>query len=284
MALVVIILHLFLIFIIQMNYYGNSLPPYIQGQQPRPILLPQPTNYAYPPPFPPPQDLNVPPPLPSVNPNFLQQPPPQLYPSIPPPFPPWYSQSSVTAPYYPPLQPNYPNTQHYVPEWSSFPQSSSNGRSKIPRLLPSSSDESTKPRKKPHSSSDRKSYRDWEPPAKFPEPISLTPEEIIENEKKTWTRCAPADLFYVRDESNPRLMKGTEKLQRVIDEFENELINRGKKARQSQPKFEDPPVSRKDRNHSGRCGASCKGNGSIFFITSTIYRFCRPLELLRGFI
>ncbi len=31
-------------------------------------------------------------------------------------------------------------------------------------------------------------------PGKLEEYPSLTPEEIIENEKKTWTRCAPADL------------------------------------------------------------------------------------------
>ena len=249
-----------------MNFFGNSLTPYVQNQQTRPILLLQPNSYTYPPPFAPPQDLNIPPPLPGTNPNFLQQPPPQLYPAVPPPFPPWCPPSNITTPYYPPLQTNYPSTQHYPTNWSSITQSSSNDRPKVSRPRPSSSNQNTKPTRKPLSSSDRKSYRDWEPPAKFPEPVSLTAEEIIENEKKTWTRCAPADLFYVRDESDPRLMKGTEKLQCVIDEFENELINRGKKARQNQPKFEDPPVSRKDRNHSGRCGASCKANGYSLFI------------------
>jgi len=259
-----------------MNYYGNSLPPYIHGQQSRPVILPQPNNYSYPPPFPPPQDLNIPPPLPSSNPSFLHQPPPHLYPSVPPPFPPWYAQNNVTAPYYPVLQPSYPPTQHHLTERSSFTHSSINDRPRITRPRPVTSNNSTKLRRKPSNNSDRKSYQDWDPPAKFPEVISLTPEEIIENEKKTWTRCAPADLFYVRDELNPRLMKGTEKLQRVIDEFENELINRGKKAREMQPKFEDPPVYRKDRNHSGHCGASCKANGcflTYLFLYSKYFYF-----------
>ena len=235
-----------------MNYYGNPLPPpYSHSQPPRPILPPQPNDYSYPPPFPP-QDMNVPPPLPPVNPNFLQQPPPHLIP--PRPFQPWYPPRNIsTAPYYPPQQTHYHSIhgthstppvqpkQHYVPERSSFPSIISSDRPKIQRM--------------------RSNKIPTEKKSPVPEPVSLTAEEIIENERKTWTRCAPADLFYVRDENNPRLMKGTDKLQTVIKEFENQLINRGKVARERQPKLAEAVV-RKSRNHGSRCGASCHNNKS----------------------
>ncbi len=94
-------------------------------------------------------------------------------------------------------------------------------------------------------------------PTSAPEEYSsLTAEEIIENEKKTWTRCAPADLYYVRDLENPRLMRGTEKLKFTIDQFRKDLLHRGEDARTMQPKFDYP--SRKNRKHSMQCGGSCK--------------------------
>lgn len=34
---------------------------------------------------------------------------------------------------------------------------------------------------------------------KLEEIAKLKPEQILEQEKKVWTRTAPADLFYVRD-------------------------------------------------------------------------------------
>lgn len=35
---------------------------------------------------------------------------------------------------------------------------------------------------------------------KLEELANMKPEEIVEHEKKVWTRTAPADLYYVRDE------------------------------------------------------------------------------------
>lgn len=35
---------------------------------------------------------------------------------------------------------------------------------------------------------------------KLEELARMKPEEIVEHEKKVWTRTAPADLYYVRDE------------------------------------------------------------------------------------
>lgn len=85
---------------------------------------------------------------------------------------------------------------------------------------------------------------------------SLTPEEIIENEKRTWTRCAPADLYYTRDTDNSRLIHGTAKLQTTIQLFQQKLIDRGEKARKLQPSFDYP--SRKNRKHGLQCSGPCK--------------------------
>ena len=41
--------------------------------------------------------------------------------------------------------------------------------------------------------------------------MKLTPEQITENEKKIWTRSAPADLYYNRDSTNPIVMHSTER-------------------------------------------------------------------------
>jgi ribonuclease-3 len=120
---------------------------------------------------------------------------------------------------------------------------------------------------KPHSSSSSSTRTDYkkshqhsahedEPITPLDEYSSLTPEEIIENEKKTWTRCAPADLYYARDLDNPKLMRGTDKLKATIDQFRIKLLERGDKARTMQPKFDYPP--RKTRRHSAQCGGSCK--------------------------
>ena len=108
------------------------------------------------------------------------------------------------------------------------------------------------PRKSPEEIS--KGLQDAEKlSAKLEEYSNLTPEEIIENEKKTWTRCAPADLYYVRDKDNPNMMQGTEKLKATINEFQVKLIERGEKARARQPKIDNPPrKSHKQGNH--HCG------------------------------
>ena len=41
--------------------------------------------------------------------------------------------------------------------------------------------------------------------------MKLTPEQIKENEKKYWTRSAPADLYYSRDPTNPLVMHSTDR-------------------------------------------------------------------------
>lgn len=138
----------------------------------------------------------------------------------------------------------------------SQPSTSSNSNLKSRISKPVTSSHSSKSRPFPRKSSEEinKGLQDAEKlSAKLEEYSNLTPEEIIENEKKTWTRCAPADLYYVRDKDNPNLMQGTEKLRATIKEFQANLIDRGEKTRALQPKMDNPPRrSHKQGNH--HCG------------------------------
>ena len=80
-----------------------------------------------------------------------------------------------------------------------------------------------------------------EPDKDPPLPLAkLTPEEIIEQEKKVWIRSAPADLYYSRDRENPDIMKATDRSKQLHDHFEEKLIKIGVKAREKWPK-RDPP-------------------------------------------
>lgn len=106
--------------------------------------------------------------------------------------------------------------------------------------------------------SERESSHSTSPEAAVPAAApELTPEEVIEQEKKMWTRCAPADLYYVRSDTNPRLMVGTERLQNITRQVQERLIDRGVKARQQGPAFD--PVRKQPKQHKHRhCGSSCK--------------------------
>ncbi|BES89263.1 ribonuclease III [Nesidiocoris tenuis] len=77
----------------------------------------------------------------------------------------------------------------------------------------------------------------------------MTPEDIIEKEKHFWTRTAPADLYYVRSEDNPKVQKGTEKLLNLCDKFQNELVKRAARAKEANPEYVMPPRKGKIRHH-----------------------------------
>lgn len=66
---------------------------------------------------------------------------------------------------------------------------------------------------------------------KLNELSAMGSEGILENEKKIWTRTAPADLYYYRDENNPKIMKSTAKLQELCITFKKLLIDRAAEAR-----------------------------------------------------
>ena len=66
--------------------------------------------------------------------------------------------------------------------------------------------------------------------------MKLTPEQILQNEKKVWTRSAPADLYYQRDYSNPTVSNATPKLVNLLDRFQSEILDTAKESRIAQPK------------------------------------------------
>lgn len=70
-------------------------------------------------------------------------------------------------------------------------------------------------------------------------------EDILEKEKKIWTRTTPADLYYQRDEENPKIIRGTQRLSKICETFNDELVSRAQKINAIKPKYEPPP--RKNR-------------------------------------
>lgn len=73
----------------------------------------------------------------------------------------------------------------------------------------------------------------------------MTIDDILENEKSIWTRSTPADLFYVRDAENAKIMIGTAKLKQLCEDFEKQLVMRARRVNAEKPKYEPPP--RKNR-------------------------------------
>lgn len=80
---------------------------------------------------------------------------------------------------------------------------------------------------------------------KMEELSRLNQEDILEKEKNIWTRTTPADLYYTRDEENPKIIKATPKLLHLCEVFSENLVLRTKKVNELKPKYEPPP--RKNR-------------------------------------
>ncbi|RLU22040.1 hypothetical protein DMN91_006419 [Ooceraea biroi] len=94
---------------------------------------------------------------------------------------------------------------------------------------------------------------------KLSELSAMGSEGILENEKKIWTRTAPADLYYTRDESNSKIMRSTSKLIELCVTFKKLLIDRAAAARALQPPYEPPPRktrARLCRHKSEACSSS----------------------------
>lgn len=66
-------------------------------------------------------------------------------------------------------------------------------------------------------------------------------DEIIELEKQTWTRSAPADLYYKRSPQNPTLMEATPRLLELCEKFDSDLIQRAERERKNFPSSEPQP-------------------------------------------
>ncbi|XP_076755408.1 ribonuclease 3 drosha [Xylocopa sonorina] len=100
---------------------------------------------------------------------------------------------------------------------------------------------------------------------KMDELSAMGPEGIMENARKVWTRTAPADLYYTRDESNPKIMRGTLKLHELCELFKKILLDRAAGARALQPPYEPPPRktrARLCRHKSEACSSSSSDSDS----------------------
>ncbi|KAK9306258.1 hypothetical protein QLX08_002988 [Tetragonisca angustula] len=100
---------------------------------------------------------------------------------------------------------------------------------------------------------------------KMDELSAMGPEGIMENARKVWTRTAPADLYYSRDDNNPKIMNGTLKLHELCELFKKILLNRAAAARALQPPYEPPPRktrARLCRHKSEACSSSSSDSDS----------------------
>ncbi|ERL92232.1 hypothetical protein D910_09550, partial [Dendroctonus ponderosae] len=66
-------------------------------------------------------------------------------------------------------------------------------------------------------------------------------EDIISAERKIWTRSTPSELYYEREETNFKILKGSEKLVEMCKSFKNELLDRSANINMLKPKYEPPP-------------------------------------------
>lgn len=86
------------------------------------------------------------------------------------------------------------------------------------------------------------------------EELSNTQEDTIEKEKKIWTRTTPADLHYMRDEKNSKIIKASDRLLKFCNKFSEELVLRAQKVNELKPKYEPPPR----KNRARLCKHKCK--------------------------
>ncbi len=78
--------------------------------------------------------------------------------------------------------------------------------------------------------------------------------QILEQEKKVWTRSAPADPYYQRDEEKPLTMRATEKLEGLCDRFEETCLAPARRAEAERGAPYQPP-------RITRLLKRCKGGG-----------------------
>lgn len=73
----------------------------------------------------------------------------------------------------------------------------------------------------------------------------MTTDDILEKEKSIWTRTTPAELYYIRDENNSKIIRATPKLIQLTEKFQETLVSRAYAINTLKPKYEPPP--RKNR-------------------------------------
>ncbi|XP_045475707.1 ribonuclease 3 [Harmonia axyridis] len=126
-------------------------------------------------------------------------------------------------------------------------KSRSRSRNHSPKIVYSKNESSLTDERKQILQKWRKNYCSTkeEVTTKLEELNSFNQDEAIENEKNIWTRSTPADLYYERDEINPKVIRSSPKLKQLCDRFNEELVLRAKKINMMKPPYQPPP--RKNR-------------------------------------
>lgn len=88
---------------------------------------------------------------------------------------------------------------------------------------------------------------------KIEELEKVNQEDTLEKEKDIWTRSTPADLYYVRDEQNTKIIRSTPKLLQLCHLFDDVLLLRAKKVNDLKPKYEPPPRKNRARLCKHKC-------------------------------
>ncbi|XP_055639954.1 ribonuclease 3 [Toxorhynchites rutilus septentrionalis] len=100
-----------------------------------------------------------------------------------------------------------------------------------------------------------------------PDDIRRKLAELIRNEEKTsWVRSSPADLFYRR--LSDKVVESTQRLDALCGLFETELLERADRARAKQTPYQPPPRKQKVRicrHKTDRCSSSDSSEDEINF-------------------
>lgn len=78
-------------------------------------------------------------------------------------------------------------------------------------------------------------------------------DDILEKEKVVWTRSTPAELFYIRDENDMKLIKASTRLTELCKRFQEELLTRAQKINSLKPAYDPPPRKNRARLCKHKC-------------------------------
>lgn len=91
----------------------------------------------------------------------------------------------------------------------------------------------------------------------------LSQEEILEREKSFWITSTSAGLFYEKDENSSTIVRGTDKLQKICEEFSEKLVLRASKINFLKAKYEPPQRKKRTRlckHKSEPCNSDSSSN------------------------
>lgn len=83
--------------------------------------------------------------------------------------------------------------------------------------------------------------------------ISNNQDENLEKEKLIWIRTTPADLYYVRSDDKPKVIEATDRLLKLCNTFNEELVLRRNTVNDKKPRYQPPPRKNRARLCKHKC-------------------------------